>query len=179
MRPPTFSPLFLLGWDFRQTPAAMRERLSFSPGQAGEALTRLLAEGMLAEGVILSTCSRVEIYGIASASTGRQDPAQAVLAWVATLQGLPLAEVGPLAYRLYGADGARHLLQVAAGLESMVLGEDQILGQVREAFRLASAASATGTVLHRLFQKALETGKRRRRRPWSLWIENCRCSWAG
>ena len=154
------SPLFLLGWDFRETPVALRERLAFSPDRVREALSLLRAQNLLAEGVILSTCNRTEIYGVAGASLAGRDPIQALSDFLSGFHGVPLTEMEPSAYRGAGGDAVRHLLRVAGGLESMALGEDQIIGQVREAFRLASLAGATRSVLHRLFQKALETGKR-------------------
>ena len=156
----TDSPLFLLGWDFRETPVALRERLAFSPDRVREALAELRAQGLLAEGVILSTCNRTEIYGVAGAALADRDPVPEVSAFLSRFHGVALEEMTPSAYRGLGGDAVRHLLRVAAGLESLALGEDQIIGQVREAFRLASVAGATRSVLHRLFQKALETGKR-------------------
>jgi glutamyl-tRNA reductase len=154
------SPLFLLGWDFRQTPVELRERLAFSPDRVREALAQMRTQGLLAEGVILSTCNRTEIYGVAGATLADRDPIPAMAEFLASFHGVPQEEMIPSAYRGAGGDAVRHLLRVAAGLESLALGEDQIIGQVREAFRVASTAGATRSVLHRLFQKALETGKR-------------------
>ena len=154
------SPLFLLGWDFRKTPVEMRERIAFSPERVHEALAQMRAQGLLSEGVILSTCNRTEIYGVAGSTIADRDPSQVVSEFLAIFHGVPEAEMTASAYRGIGGDAVRHLLRVAAGLESLALGEDQIIGQVREAFRLASMAGATRSVLHRLFQKALETGKR-------------------
>ena len=154
------SPLFLLGWDFRNTPVALRERLAFSPDRVREALGLMRSQNLLAEGVILSTCNRTEIYGVAGAGLADRDPIEAIAEFLSDFHGVPQAEMGPSAYRGAGGDAVRHLLRVAGGLESMALGEDQIIGQVREAFRVASSAGATRSVLHRLFQKALETGKR-------------------
>ena len=160
MSGPLASPLFLLGWDFRKTPVELRERLAFSPARVHEALAQMRAHGLLSEGVILSTCNRTEIYGVAGASIQDQDPSQVVSAFLSEFHDVPQAEMDFSAYRGAGGEAVRHLLRVAAGLESLALGEDQIIGQVREAFRLASMAGATKSVLHRLFQKALETGKR-------------------
>lgn len=154
------SPLLLVGWDFRQTPVELRERLAFSPDKVREALSALRQQGLLAEGVILSTCNRSEVYGVRGAAVEGRDPLQALTDFIAHYHGIPAAEVGGAGYRHSGPEAVRHLLRVAAGLESLALGEDQILAQVREAFRLASGAGATRAVLHRLFQKALETGKR-------------------
>ena len=154
------SPLCLVGWDFRQTPVELRERVAFSPEKIREALAQMRNSGMLAEGVIVSTCNRTELYGVSGVAMAGRDPIQVILEFVSEYHGVPYLELAPSAYSGLGGQAVRHLLRVAAGLESLALGEDQILGQVREAFRLAAAAGATKSVLHRLFQKAIETGKR-------------------
>ena len=156
----TESPLLLVGWDFHQTPIALRERLAFSPEKVREALSLMRQEGLLSEGVIISTCNRSEIYGVTGAALVGKDPIEAVTEFIANYHGIPRTEVNGSGYRFSGTDAARHLLRVTSGMESLALGEHQIIGQVREAFRLASSAGATRSVLHRLFQKALETGKR-------------------
>ena len=156
----TESSLLLVGWDFRQTPLDLRERLAFSPDRVREALAVLRQEGLLAEGVIISTCNRSEVYGIAGAALAGRDPILALTEFLAQFHGVPHPEIESAGYRHSGMEAARHLLRVASGLESLALGEDQIIGQVREAYRVAHAAGATRSVLHRLFQKALETGKR-------------------
>lgn len=154
------SPLLMIGWDFHQTPVEVRERLAFSPEKVREALSLMRKEGLLAEGVIISTCNRSEIYGVKGAALAGSDPIEAVTEFIANYHGIPRAEVNGYGYRFSGTEAARHLLRVTSGMESLALGEHQIIGQVREAFRLASSAGATRSVLHRLFQKALETGKR-------------------
>jgi glutamyl-tRNA reductase len=152
--------LVLVGWDYRQTPVELRERLAFSPDKAREALAAMQREGLLAEGAILSTCNRSEVYGLTGSGLGERDPILAVTEFVSRFHGIPQTEIEGAGYRCSGTEAVRHLLRVAAGLESLALGEDQIIGQVREAYRLASGAGATRAVLHRLFQKALEAGKR-------------------
>jgi glutamyl-tRNA reductase len=153
------SALILVGWDFHSTPLSLRERLAFSPDEAREALSRMLTERLLTEGVIVSTCNRSEVYGVAGLAPG-EDSAEALTQFIADFRRLPKPEIDATRYRSSGATAVQHLFRVAAGLESLALGEDQILGQVREAFRLASGAGATRSVLHRLFQKAFEAGKR-------------------
>ncbi len=160
MSHPAESPLVMVGWDFHQTPVELRERLAFSPEMVREALSLMRKEGLLSEGVIISTCNRSEIYGVTGAAIAGADPLEAVTEFVANYHGIPRTEVNGSGYRFSGTDAARHLLRVTSGMESLALGEHQIIGQVREAFRLASSAGATRSVLHRLFQKALETGKR-------------------
>lgn len=156
----TESPLVLVGWDYRQTSVELRERLAFSPEKVREALAAMRQEGLLSEGVILSTCNRSEVYGVAGGGLAGRDPILAVTEFVSRFHGVPHGEIAAAGYRFSGAEAVRHLLRVTSGLESLALGEDQIIGQVREAFRLASGAGATRAVLHRLFQKALEAGKR-------------------
>lgn len=152
------SSLVLIGWDFHKTPVVLRERLAFSPEKAREALHRITREGLLTEGVIVSTCNRSEIYGVAVNRPG--NPTDAVNDFVAGFQQLSGAEIAALRYGCSGGEAARHLFRVAAGLESLVVGEHQILAQVKEAFRLASSAGATHSILHRLFQRAFAAGKR-------------------
>lgn len=154
------SPLVLAGWDYRQTPVELRERLAFSPDKVREALAAMKQEGLLSEGVILSTCNRSEVYGLIGGGLAGREPIQALTEFIARFHGVPHGDIAGVGYRCSGAEAVRHLMRVTAGLESLALGEDQIIGQVREAFRLASTAGATRAVLHRLFQKALETGKR-------------------
>ncbi len=152
--------LVLVGWDYRQTPVELRERLAFSPDRVREALAAMREEGLLTEGVILSTCNRSEVYGLTGGGLEGRDPIQAVTEFISRFHGVPHGEIESAGYRFSGPEAVRHLLRVASGLESLALGEDQIIGQVREAFRVASGAGATRAVLHRLFQKALEAGKR-------------------
>lgn len=154
------SPLVLVGWDFRQTPVEVREKIAFSPEKIKEALGAMREQGLLAEGVIVSTCNRSEVYGVAGGGVAGKDPLEAMIDFIAAYHGVPRAEIAEVGYRHSGPEAVRHLLRVAAGLESLALGEDQILGQVREAFRVATGAGAVRSVLHRLFQKAVEAGKR-------------------
>ena len=160
MSNPDESPLLLVGWDFRQTPVELRERLAFSPEKIEAAVNRMRQEGLLAECVIVSTCNRSEIYGVRGPAAVDGDPLLALSRFVSDFHGVPHQETEAVGFRHMGADAVRHLFRVSAGLESLALGEHQIIGQVREAFRLASSAGLTRTVLNRLFQKALEAGKR-------------------
>lgn len=160
MSPSNELPLLLAGWDFRQTPVEIRERLAFSPDQVRDAITRMRSEGLLAEGVIISTCNRAEVYGVTGPALAGKDPVPALTEFIARFHEVPLSELHESGFRHVGADAGRHLFRVASGLESLALGEHQILGQVREAFRVSSSAGGAHSVLHRLFQKALETGKR-------------------
>lgn len=156
MSPNAESPLVLVGWDFRRTPIALRERLVFTPDRIREALAHITRQGVLSEGVIVSTCNRSEIYGVGASP----DVEEAVTDFVAGFHRLSKPEIAGGRYELSGGDAVRHLFRVAAGLESLVVGEDQILAQVREALRLAAAAGTTRAVLQRLFQQACAAGKR-------------------
>ncbi|HXE57522.1 MAG TPA: glutamyl-tRNA reductase [Gemmatimonadales bacterium] len=147
--------LVVVGLNHRSAPVAVRERLAFAPADLGPVLARL--RDQVQEGFILSTCNRVELYAVAGhADSG----AQRVARFLAGSRGVPLAELAPHLYARSHTDAVRHLLSVAAGLDSMVLGEDQILAQVRAALEEARRAEALGPTLHRLGAAALETGKR-------------------
>jgi glutamyl-tRNA reductase len=107
--------------------------------------------------VILSTCNRVEIYAVAS-----QTDFKSLEKFITEVKGIQVSEIEPHLYRLLDDAAVKHLFRVAAGLDSLVLGEPQILGQVMSAFELARSQDATGPILSRLFQSALHTGKRAR-----------------
>lgn len=160
MSSPNESPLLLVGWDFRQTPVELRERLAFTSEEIEAAVSRMRQDGLLTECVIVSTCNRSEVYGVRGPALADGDPLLALARFVSEFHGVPPHEVEGIGFRHMGADAIRHLFRVSAGLESLALGEHQILGQVRESFRFASSAGLTRTVLNRLFQKALEAGKR-------------------
>jgi glutamyl-tRNA reductase len=148
--------LLFVGWNHRATPLEVRERLAFTPDRAREAMKRLFSEKILTEGAIVATCNRSEVYGL----TEREDGEEAVASFVSGFHGVDGAVLRRSALSGRGDETARHLFRVAAGLDSMVLGEAQILGQLRDAYRLATEAGAARTVTNRLFQSALECGKR-------------------
>jgi glutamyl-tRNA reductase len=150
--------LALIGISHRTASIALRERVAFRVEQACEAADQLRARGILKEAVILSTCNRTEVYGVARDRSG--DILQAMEMFVGSYHRLAPAEMGAAVYRRSGRDLVRHLYRVAAGLDSLLLGESEILGQVREAYRVAMDHGSTGRVLNRLFQSALEVGKR-------------------
>ncbi|MDE3245168.1 MAG: glutamyl-tRNA reductase, partial [Acidobacteriota bacterium] len=113
------SPLLMVGWDFHQTPVEIRERLAFSPEKVKEALSIMRKEGLLAEGVIISTCNRSEVYGVAGAALADKDPIEGVTEFIANYHGVPRAEVNGYGYRFAGPEAARHLLRVTSGMESL------------------------------------------------------------
>jgi glutamyl-tRNA reductase len=148
--------LLFVGWNHRATPVEVRERLAFTPETAREAMRRLSAERILTEGAIVATCNRSEVYGL----TDREDGAHAVAAFLSDFHHVDGGVLRETALSGHGDETVRHLYRVASGLDSMVLGEAQILGQIRDAYRLAAEAGVARTVTNRLFQSALECGKR-------------------
>ncbi|GHJ46258.1 glutamyl-tRNA reductase [Catellatospora sp. TT07R-123] len=147
--------LIVVGASYRTAPVELLEQLSLVDG--ARALPRLLADGRVGEAVVLSTCNRVEVYAAVPAFHPGLSHLGDVLA---ELTGLPAERLASSLYVHHGDDAVRHVFRVAAGLDSMVAGEAQILGQLREAYQSATDADATGRVLHELLQQALRVGKR-------------------
>src|SRR6195952_3990007 len=151
-------PLLLGGTDFRCSPIELRERVAFGKEEAEKALVHLIARAEVAEAFLLSTCNRTEIYLQPRDEDGAY---QAGLELVFLAREPELERPGRLYVKRNG-EAARHLLGVASGLESMVLGEPEILGQVKQASALAEAVGAEGPVLRRLLRCASSAGKRAR-----------------
>ncbi|PMP78157.1 MAG: glutamyl-tRNA reductase [Chloroflexus aggregans] len=153
--------LFLAGLDHTTAPVEIREQLAFSQTDLPSALLQLTQAGngsppLFSEAVILSTCNRVEIYGVANPGT----TAQHVVDFLANFHRRPACSFVYTLYFYQGESVARHLCATAAGLRSLVLGEAQIQGQVRSAYEAAQRIGSVSSVLHRLFQIALVAGKR-------------------
>ena len=150
--------LFTLGLNHTTAPLALREQMAFPADTLGAALgefgTNLRA--LSAETAILSTCNRTEIY-CATMSPERIRPA--VTEWLASYRGVPADQLDEHLYALPDNRAVRHAFRVASGLDSMVLGEPQILGQMKEAARIAQDAGALGTHLHQLFQRSFAVAK--------------------
>lgn len=147
--------LVALGLNHQTAPVALRERVAFPADATSPALVELLAEPGVHEAAILSTCNRTELYCTVAAG------AEAVpAAWLHRHQDLTRARIDEFLYRHHDADAVRHLFRVATGLESMVLGEPQILGQVKDAYALAREAQALKAPLERLFQNTFAVAKR-------------------
>ena len=148
----------LIGCNHRTAPLELRERVVFTPEQALYAADELRKRGILEEAVVLSTCNRSELYGV----PGEASPtaAEAMENFFTSFHQIPRAELDGRLYRWMGTDAVRHLFRVAAGLDSMMLGEAEILGQLRGAYSQALEHGSTGPVLNRIFQGALEVGKR-------------------
>jgi glutamyl-tRNA reductase len=144
--------LFVAGLSYKTAPVEVREQLSVPPSQLRCTGCRLKIRGGLSEVVLLSTCNRVEIYGVADRFNGSLH---------SLFHQLTTKEVDtrPYTYIYEGSEAVGHLFSVTSGLDSMVLGETEIAGQVKNAYQAAQDAKLTGRVLNRLFQKALQTAK--------------------
>ena len=151
--------LAFVGGSHRTVPMALRERLAFSAEQAAEALARFRERFPGREGVLLSTCNRVELYAAGEADAVPPAPGQLV-DFLAECRGIDTALLQPVLVREADDDAVRHLFTVAAGLDSMVLGEPQIVAQVKQAWALAREHDTAGPLTAGMFQAALRTAKR-------------------
>jgi glutamyl-tRNA reductase len=140
----------------RSAPVEVRERVAFPPCAGRSFLRRLAQEGAAAEAVLLSTCNRTEIYAVVE----DEDARSRILDLLAEDRGVERESLDRDTYWLTDAEAVRHLYRVASSLDSMVVGEAQILGQVREAYRAATEEQCTGPVLNRLFHTSLRVGKK-------------------
>lgn len=148
----------VVGCSHHATSLALRERLAFSPAQVREALDQWRRVFRGVEAVLLSTCNRVEVY---AATEQEQGPGlDQIAGFLARFHGLDKAEVAEQLYEYTDEAAVQHLFSVAASLDSMVLGEPQILAQVKEAYQTAAEQDTTGPLLHELFQTALHVARR-------------------
>lgn len=152
--------LYSLGVSHRTAPVEQREKVSLSSGRACSLLQALARDERVGEAVALSTCNRTEVYAAVSSP---EDGKTAVSSALVQVTQVTPAELDELAYALVGTAVARHLIRVAASLDSMVIGESEIQGQVRAALHLAEAHATAGEQLRDLFRRALIVGKRVRR----------------
>lgn len=151
------SQLFLLGINHDTAPVDLRERLNFSEGDLSETLVALSTRPGCGEAVVLSTCNRVELY----VRCDDLDEARTELTrFLSDFHGVDPAALAPHLYGLASSEAAQHLFRVAAGLDSLVVGEPQILGQVKEAYTTASEIGCTGSLLNKLFHCSFAAGKR-------------------
>jgi glutamyl-tRNA reductase len=151
------SEVLALGISHKTAPVALRERLAFTEGEAVEFARKVAATAEAREAVVISTCNRTEVYLVVG------DPVRAesdVLGLLATRAGIRPTELAEAIYSPRNCDAARHLYRVTSGLESMIVGEAEIQGQVRRAHEAAMRAGCTGPLSNRLFAAALTTGKR-------------------
>jgi glutamyl-tRNA reductase len=147
--------LFVLGINHQTAPVSLRERVAFSAEAVPAALDALKTLPQVQEVALLSTCNRTELYAVSN------DDGQALADWLATHPD-DIGDLHAYLYRHRDADAVRHLFRVATGLDSLVLGEPQILGQVKDAWATARHAGTLGSQLDRLFQHAFTTAKRAR-----------------
>ncbi len=149
--------LLALGLNHQTAPVAMREKLAIGPATVERALRELIDSQGIAEAAVLSTCNRTELYC-------HVEPGEEALPerWLAQASGLRPEQLDAYLYRYQDADAVRHLFRVATGLDSMILGEPQILGQVKEAYQHARGVGALKTPLDRLFQHSFAVAKRAR-----------------
>jgi glutamyl-tRNA reductase len=144
--------LYTLGLSHATAPLVVREKVAFAPDLLSDALRDLIAPGRVREAAILSTCNRTEVYFRGGA------PAR-VSSWLEEVHRLPGNSLAPHLYTLPQDKAVTHAFRVASGLDSMVLGEPQILGQLKQAVRTAEAAGSLGLVLNRLFQRTFAVAK--------------------
>jgi glutamyl-tRNA reductase len=150
--------IVLVGLNHRTASLELRERVSFTAEQARRAADELRSRGLLEESLVLSTCNRSEVYGVPPETS--HECAPGLYSFLSEFHSIRPDVLNGVLYQHYDRAAVRHLFRVSAGLDSLLLGEAEILGQVREAYRFAHEHGATGPVLNRLFQGALETGKR-------------------
>ena len=149
--------LLALGVSHKTAPLAVRERLALPEGRAVTVLRELVGHAGIYEAVAISTCNRTELYLVVA------DPVEAENETLATLSrqsDIPPTELFGSIYSLRGSETVRHLFSVAAGLDSMIVGEAEVQGQVKRAYELALVEGATGPISNRLFRDALGAGKR-------------------
>jgi glutamyl-tRNA reductase len=144
--------LFALGINHHTAPLAVREQVAFDPLRLSLALNELLRAKPVREAAILSTCNRTELYCAAESP-------DAPVEWLAEYHSLPTQQIKPYLYTHPQRDAVRHMFRVASGLDSMVLGEPQILGQMKQACRAAEEAGTVGTLLGKLFQRTFAVAK--------------------
>ncbi|MBI4610208.1 MAG: glutamyl-tRNA reductase [Candidatus Rokubacteria bacterium] len=149
--------LFVSGLNHRTAPIELREQLALEEDKLREVLASAHATGCLAEAMILSTCNRVEVYGLADVPSEARRIAFGLLC---QQRGVEPTSLDPLVYTKTDAEAIHHCFRVASSLDSMVLGEPQILGQVKEAFNLAQHCGTMGPVLHGLLTQAFAVAKR-------------------
>jgi glutamyl-tRNA reductase len=146
--------VFAFGINHKTAPVEIRERVAFTPERLPEALQQLVGQGNVSEAAILSTCNRTELYcGMTDDNT------EQVLQWFHNFHHLAREEVEPYFYAHSEREAIQHILRVASGLDSLVLGEPQILGQMKQSYSAANNARTVGPLLNRLFQHTFSVAK--------------------
>lgn len=151
--------LFVLGLSFKTAPIEVRERVAFpsEKDDARQALQRMVDAPAVREGLIVSTCNRVELYGV---GPKEDDGIAALRSFLSSFHGITAVELDEHLYSHAGDDAIAHLFRVASSLDSMVIGEPQITGQVKEAYRVARDAGTIGTFLHKTMHRTFQVAKR-------------------
>jgi glutamyl-tRNA reductase len=150
-------PLFVAGLNHRTAPVAMREQLAVDEDKLRELIRDVHATGAAREAVLITTCNRVEVYAVADAPG---EARQVVFRRLCQQRGVDVSAVEALLYTHVDEEAVRHAFRVAASLDSMMVGEPQILGQVKDAFALAQACETVGPTLHTLFSQAFAVAKK-------------------
>lgn len=149
-----------IGTSHHIAPVEFREKLAFSEEQLIESLHHLRESHKVDEAVILSTCNRVEVYGVANAQRTAKSPVTVLFDFLSDYHRISVDTLKKWSYRHHNLDTILHLFRVTSSLDSMVVGESQILGQVKEAYDFSRSAGGAGAILNRLFAKAFSVGKR-------------------
>jgi glutamyl-tRNA reductase len=149
--------LLLVGASHRTAPVELRERLDFGSRGLDAAVRALASRQSAAEAVVISTCNRAELYVACDQPTAAVDD---LIRFIAEFHQLPAEQIRPHLYSHVDQEVARHLFRVSSGLDSMVVGEPQILGQIKEAYGIATAVHTAGPLLNKLFHWAFGVGKR-------------------
>lgn len=153
--------LIALGINHKSATVALRERVAFAPEQLSEALADVLSQESLCEAVILSTCNRTELFAVVEDDDADPNAVRGqLLQWLGAYHHIPLADLSEHAYCYRDKEALRHIIQVASGLDSMVLGEPQIFGQMKSAYAEARDANALGGELLRVFPHVFSVAKR-------------------
>lgn len=152
--------LFVVGMSWRTAPVAVREKLAFREEEVSDVVGRLVTQPGVREALLISTCNRVEVYGVGDAA---EAGAHVTRAFLANERKIQLSEVGGALYLHHGPAAVRHVFRVASALDSLVVGEAQILGQLKQAYSVAGGVRATGPTLGRCLERAFGVAKRVRR----------------
>lgn len=153
-------PIVSIGTSHHVAPIEFREKLAFSEAQLTEAVQHLREIYQVQEAVILSTCNRVEVYAVANSMPSNDAAAKMLVDFLSHYHRINLESLKKCTYIHHNLEAIRHLFRVTASLDSMVVGESQILGQVKEAYDTSREGGGAGTILNHLFTKAFSVGKR-------------------
>ncbi len=148
----------VVGLSHKSAPVAVREKVSFAGEKLAAGLAEIRERPTVSEATIVSTCNRVEVYAVTpgECEAARED----IFAFLSLFHDVPRDQLDPHLYELHGTDAIRHVFRVASSLDSMMVGEPQILGQVKDAYSCASKVGSTGHMMNRLIQSAFSVAKR-------------------